>query len=74
VEITPFVKAGQNEIEVETVNTWVNRIIGDKILPEAERKLHLSEIATKATSKYDPSVLQESGVLGPVKIIAIKNK
>jgi hypothetical protein len=67
VEITPFVKAGQNEIEVETVNTWANRIIGDKMLPEAERKLHLSGIANRA------SVIQESGLLGPVKIIAIKN-
>ncbi|MDR3267688.1 MAG: glycoside hydrolase family 2, partial [Tannerella sp.] len=66
VEITPFVKAGQNEIEVETVNTWANRIIGDKMLPEAERKLHLSGIANRA------SVIQESGLLGPVKIIAVK--
>jgi hypothetical protein len=52
---------------VETVNTWANRIIGDKMLPEAERKLHLSEIAKR------PSVMQESGLLGPVKIIAVKN-
>jgi hypothetical protein len=66
VDITPFVKTGQNEIEVETVNVWANRIIGDKMLPEGERKLQLSGIANRA------SVLQESGLLGPVKIIAIK--
>ena len=42
VDITSFVKDGSNEIEVETVNTWANRIIGDRLLPEAERKLKIS--------------------------------
>ncbi|MDR2469907.1 MAG: glycoside hydrolase family 2, partial [Tannerella sp.] len=63
VDITDFVKDGDNDIEVETVNTWANRIIGDRQLPEAERKLKIS--------RGPESGLMESGLIGPVKIVAV---
>jgi Glycosyl hydrolases family 2, sugar binding domain len=34
VDITPFVKAGDNELEIQVVNLWPNRMIGDDLLPE----------------------------------------
>ena len=35
--ITEFLKPGENELKVEVVNLWINRLTGDKELPEAER-------------------------------------
>ncbi|MDR1455325.1 MAG: glycoside hydrolase family 2, partial [Tannerella sp.] len=63
IDITPYVSAGKNEIEIEVVSTWANRIIGDRQLPAEQRKLHIS---------HGPEGdLHESGLLGPVKIVAM---
>jgi hypothetical protein len=60
VDITPFVKSGSNEVEIEVVSTWANRIIGDRQLPAEQRKLHIN---------HGPAGdLYESGLLGPVQI------
>jgi len=34
VDVTDAVKAGQNELKIEVVNLWINRMIGDEQLPE----------------------------------------
>ncbi|MDR1745813.1 MAG: glycoside hydrolase family 2 [Tannerella sp.] len=61
VNITDFVKDGDNEIEVEVVNLWVNRLLADAKLPESERALTISNLPWTKEN--------ESGLLGPVKII-----
>ncbi|MDR3229555.1 MAG: hypothetical protein LBT53_09180 [Puniceicoccales bacterium] len=64
VEITSLVKVGVNEIEVEVVNNWTNRLIGDTRLPSAQRKLHPS------AGRWSPNApLEPSGLFGPVRII-----
>lgn len=66
VDITDFVKEGANEVEVEVANTWVNRLIGDSRLPEAERR------TWTPYSEYNAaSALQESGLLGPVVVMSL---
>ncbi|MDE7472281.1 MAG: hypothetical protein K2M68_01720 [Muribaculaceae bacterium] len=37
VDVTGLLKKGKNKIEIEVVNTWVNRLVGDYNLPENER-------------------------------------
>lgn len=67
LEITQFLVKGENELKVEIVNTWVNRIIGDLKLSEKERKTWAPIIPYTADSP-----LQPAGLFGPVKILASK--
>jgi hypothetical protein len=62
VDITKAVKAGDNKLDIKVVNTWLNRLVGDSRLPADQRK---------ATAQYGPNaqtMLEPSGLLGPVKI------
>lgn len=63
VDITDTVKSSGNELEVEVINFWPNRIIGDQFLPMEKRltKTNIRKL-TKDTA------LMESGLLGPVTI------
>ena len=63
VDITSFVKQGENKLEIEVVNTWLNRLIGDSKLPESQR------ITWRSTGSNVPkNTLQASGLLGTVSI------
>jgi len=55
--------AGENELEIEVVNLWPNRLIGDQQLPP-QRRLTKTNI-TKFTAQ---SPLMPSGLLGPVVV------
>lgn len=66
LNISDAVTKGENTVEVEVVNCWRNRLIGEKdAVPEAER-------FTFQTSTYldKNSELQSSGLLGPVRILS----
>jgi hypothetical protein len=66
VEITGAVKPSGNQLEIDVVNLWPNRIIGDAALPP-ERRFTRTNITFK---KDDP--LLESGLLGPVRLQVIE--
>jgi hypothetical protein len=62
VDIAPFVKAGQNRLQVRVANLWVNRMIGDA-----------QPGATKVTWTASPTYvanapLRRSGLIGPVTL------
>jgi hypothetical protein len=63
VDVTEAVKPTKNQIEIDVVNFWPNRVIGDQYLP-VERRLTRSNI--RKLTKQTP--LMESGLLGPVTI------
>ena len=64
VDITSALKAGRNQLEIEVVNFWPNRIIGDDNLPR-ERRFTRTNIR-KLTSQ---TPLMESGLFGPVRLM-----
>ncbi|HEX3800789.1 MAG TPA: glycosyl hydrolase [Verrucomicrobiae bacterium] len=55
----------RNELEIEVVNFWPNRIIGDQSLPAAQRFTRTNIRKLTATT-----ALMESGLIGPVRILA----
>ena len=65
LDISDLVMPGENELEIEIVNTWVNRIIGDMNLPESQRK-----IWTVVNPYNADTPLQSSGLIGPVSIFS----
>jgi hypothetical protein len=68
-DITPYVKDGINALEVEVVNMWPNRLIGDARLPQAQRLTKTN--VNKFEAADGETFLRESGLLGPVKILMI---
>ncbi|RWY48040.1 glycosyl hydrolase [Mucilaginibacter gilvus] len=66
VDITKVLKAGENKLEIKVVNNWVNRLVGDSLMPAGTRP-------TSVLFGPDPrGGLQSSGLMGPVKIDVIK--
>jgi len=65
VEITDAAKPTGNRLEIDVVNLWPNRLIGDAALPP-ERRL----TKTNVTTYKKDSPLLPSGLLGPVSVMA----
>jgi hypothetical protein len=72
VDISKAVRSGANALEIDIVNRWPNRLIGDSKLQAGKR------FAQTNVKKYDQGnlPLQPSGLMGPVrlmKLMAMKN-
>lgn len=63
-DITAFLQNGNNLLEIEVANQWVNRLVGDASLPDA------AKVAFTTYNPFTPeSSLTESGLLGEVRIL-----
>jgi hypothetical protein len=63
VKLGPAARAGSNQLEIEVVNLWPNRLIGDQQLPPEKRFTHTNIAKFTAASPLMPS-----GLLGPVTL------
>ena len=83
VEITGAVTAGDNRLEIEVVNRWANRMIGDKQPADANaravecppgflggKEIRAGRYTFATADPYGPdSPLLPSGLLGPVRVL-----
>ena len=72
VDVTDAIRAGSNQLEIEVVNFWPNRLIGDAKLP-AEKRRTRTNIAKFDQPKGDVNytTLMPSGLLGPAKLVRV---
>ena len=61
VEITDAIKPGENKLEIEVVNLWPNRLVGDSKLPAELRRTR---------SNIEAQSVLSSGLRGPVRVLA----
>jgi hypothetical protein len=83
IDVTGAIKAGENQLEIEVVNRWANRMIGDKQPADANartvecppgflggKKIPAGRYTFCTDDPYDSnSPLAPSGLLGPVQIM-----
>jgi hypothetical protein len=74
-DLTSVANAGRNQLEIDIINVWVNRLIGDAGL-EPEKRFTRSNVRLfRQTDQFRPfqgfspkDPLEPSGLLGPVRI------
>jgi hypothetical protein len=64
VEITDALRPGANTLEIEVINPWNNRLVGDLKLPAEQRRTSLTLATIRANAPLLPA-----GLLGPVTLL-----
>lgn len=68
VDITDAVKPTDNKLEVDIINLWTNRVIGDLNQPK-EKRYTVTHDAFRFDMLTKDTPLLDSGLLGPVKVM-----
>ena len=68
VEITEAVKPLGNELEIDVINLWANRVIGDLSQPK-EKRFTKTHDAFRFDMLTQKTTLIQSGLLGPVTLL-----
>ena len=68
VDVSGAIKKGVNKLEIEVVNRWPNRLIGDGKLPEDQRRTKTNVPDYYRKPKEGEHNLLPSGLLGPVEL------
>jgi hypothetical protein len=66
VALGDSLRVGANTVEIEVVNFWPNRIIGDAGLPEGRRRTR-----TNVRTLTRDTPLMRSGLMGPVRLVEV---
>jgi hypothetical protein len=78
LEVTADLNRGLNRIEIAVTNEWTNRQIGDRTLPEGQRILSPSAVLPGRPGSGGAfgraQILPESGLLGDIRLIAIRHQ
>ena len=64
IDITDHIRTGENEILIEVINTWNNRIVGDVRNPDQQQYTK-----TNIKNKFRRGSLLESGLMGKAEIL-----
>jgi hypothetical protein len=68
LDVTDELRKKGNTLEVEVINSWRNRLVGDRSLPKEQRRTQ-----TNITIKADWQLL-DAGLLGPVEVSVVDGK
>ncbi len=68
VDATAALRDGENQLAVEVINTWQNRLIADARLPAAERRTRTNILVSQRKPWKDLEPI-ESGLFGPVRLV-----
>ncbi len=60
-DITALLRSGENELKIEIVNMWANRLTGDNLLKPEERYCRTNQ-------PWSENIILPSGLFGPVKL------
>ena len=64
LRVTSALRSGENQLRIEVVNFWPNRLIGDAALPPEQRRTRTN------VRKFTPQTpLMRSGLFGPVQLL-----
>lgn len=71
VDATDALRDGENQLTVEVINTWHNRLVGDARLPAAQRQTRTNVAISqrKPWKDLDPIA---SGLFGPVRLVPVQ--
>jgi hypothetical protein len=72
-DITQLVRTGRNDLKIEIVNLWVNRMTGDMLSDPKDRYCKTNQSYMKSEvwpGGDEPFRLQTAGLLGPVTLIS----
>jgi hypothetical protein len=70
VDLTGIAKPGANDLKIEVMNLWCNRLAGDAELPPGKRITRTNISKNGTLGKPEPWKAQPSGLLGPVRLIS----
>ncbi len=72
-DITGLAKPGANDLKIEVMNLWINRLAGDMNLPAERRYTRTNMKPVRDMGGDETWKVQPAGLLGPVRLLPSKH-